>query len=56
MASNLEEQIEKKVKPILDKAMHRFLGITVDEIKSDMTDKLKKSPMLDLLIDFATYL
>ena len=53
MASNLEEQIEKKVKPILDKAMHRFLGITVDEIKLDMTDKLKKSPMLDLLIDFS---
>ena len=51
--ASIEEQIEKKVKPILDRAMHRHLGITVDEIKSDMTDKLKKNPLLDLLIDYS---
>ena len=50
--ASIEEQIEKKVKPILDRAMHQYLGITVDEIKSDMTDKLKNNPLLDLVIDF----
>ena len=44
----LEEQIDKKVKPILEKAMHEFLGITVDEIKSDISDELKQNPVLDL--------
>jgi len=49
----LEEQIEKKVKPILEKAMHESLGITVDEIKSDISDELKQNPVLDLLIDYS---
>lgn len=53
MAKDLEEQIEKKVKPILEKAMHQYLGITVDEIKKDVSDRIKKNPVLDLLIDFS---
>ena len=51
--SKLEDQIEKKVKPILDRAMHRYLGITVDEIKTDVSDQLKQNPVLDLLIDYS---
>ncbi|MBI4919315.1 hypothetical protein HY837_05250 [archaeon] len=31
--------------------MHKFLGITVDEIKVDISDKIKKSPLIDLIID-----
>ena len=51
--ARLEEQIDKKVKPILEKAMHESLGITVDEIKSDISDELKQNPVLDLLIDYS---
>lgn len=48
---DLEEVIKSKVKPILDKAMHRCLGITVAEINSDITDKILKSPLFLLDVD-----
>ena len=43
----LEEVIEKRVKPIVDKAMHKWLGVTISEIKADVSDKLKKEPLLE---------
>jgi DNA-binding NtrC family response regulator len=43
----LEEVIEKRIKPIVDKAMHKWLGVTVSEIKADVSDKLKKAPLLE---------
>lgn len=43
----LEEVIEKRVKPIVEKAMHKWLGVTVSEIKADVSDKLKKAPLLE---------
>ena len=44
----LEKVIEHKVKPILDDAMHKALGITVAEIESDISDRLKRNPLLDI--------
>ncbi|MBI2564700.1 hypothetical protein HYV79_01790 [Candidatus Woesearchaeota archaeon] len=46
-----EQALEFKIKPLLDQAMHKILGITVSEIKSDISDKLKKAPVLDFIID-----
>ena len=43
----LEEVIDKRVKPMVDKAMHRYLGITISEIKADISDKLKRAPLLE---------
>lgn len=43
----LEEVIDKRVKPMVDKAMHKWLGVTVSEIKADVSDKLKRSPLLE---------
>jgi len=50
----LEEVIEKRVKPIVEKAMHRWLGVTVSEIKADVSDKLKKAPLLEYEISTKT--
>ena len=47
----LELVIESKVKPIISSAMQKFLGITVNEIPSDISDKLIRSPVLDIEID-----
>lgn len=47
----LENIVEKRVKPIVEKAMHDFLGITIAEIESDISDKLKRSPLIDFEID-----
>lgn len=48
---NLEKVIQEKIKPMLDQAMHQYLGITVSEIKEDISDRLKKTPLLDLHVD-----
>ena len=45
---NLEKVITEKINPMLDNAMHEYLGITVNEIKDDISDKLKKTPLLDI--------
>ncbi len=47
----LENLVEKRVKPIVEKAMHDFLGVTITEIESDISDKLKRSPLIDFEID-----
>ena len=51
MPEKLEEEIKKKIKPIVDEAMHRFVGVKIDELSTDISDKLKKSPLLDFEID-----
>lgn len=42
----LEEKTEEKVKPIVDEAVHKGFGITIDEMSKDISEKLKKSPLV----------
>jgi len=51
MADDLEIVLKKKVKPLIDSAMHKFMGVTVDEIEADISDKLLKSPLMDIELD-----
>lgn len=51
MTDNLENAIDVKIKPLLDKAMQKSLGITVSEINSDISDKLLKTPLVDMVVD-----
>jgi len=48
---SVNEALDVRIKPLLDEAMHKYLGISVDEIKSDISDKIKKSPLIDFMID-----
>jgi len=43
---NLEKVMKEKVEPMIDNAMHKFLGITVSEISEDITDKIEKNPLI----------
>lgn len=47
----LEKILDSKVKPIVEEAMQKHLGITINEIETDISDQLKKSPLLDIDID-----
>ena len=49
--TTLEKVIDQKVKPMIDDAMHRFLGISINEIATDISDRLKKNPIFDFDID-----
>lgn len=46
----LEEVIEKRVKPMVEQAMAKYLGITVPEIELDISDRLR-APLLEYEID-----
>ncbi len=39
--NDLERTIEEKVKPLVDRAMRQYLGVSVSEIERDITAKLK---------------
>ncbi len=43
--------IDAKVKPIVEQAMQKYLGIRVSDIEADITDQLKRSTLLDIPID-----
>lgn len=51
MAGELEKLIESKVKPLLEEAMQRNLGITVSELEIDISDRLKRSALLEFEVD-----
>ncbi|MFC1755683.1 hypothetical protein ACFL96_20225, partial [Thermoproteota archaeon] len=46
----LEETV-KAVKPLVDEAMHKVMGITIDEMSDDISEKLGRSPLIDFEID-----
>ena len=48
---DLEKKIDERVKPMLDDAMQKFLGVTVGEIGKDISSKIKRSPLLDYDVD-----
>ncbi|MBI4448583.1 hypothetical protein HY641_00960 [Candidatus Woesearchaeota archaeon] len=48
---SLDIVVQDKIKPLLDTAMHKYLGITVKEIEKDITDQIKRSPLIDFVID-----
>jgi len=52
MRRKLEEVVEEKIEPILDEAMEKFLGIKVSEIRGDISDRIMKSPLLGLPIEY----
>ena len=51
MVGELEKLVESKIKPMLEQAMQKSLGITVAELESDISDKLKRSALLEFEVD-----
>ena len=51
MTEELEQLIDQKVKPLLDEAMHKNLGITVSELENDISDRLKRIALLEFDVD-----
>lgn len=42
MAEDLEKSLREKIEPYLEETMQKFLGIKVDELERDITDKIEK--------------
>lgn len=43
---SLEKVIHKKVKPIVDEALHKFLGLTIEELNKDISDTIESRPLV----------
>ncbi|MBI5398160.1 hypothetical protein HZB03_01730 [Candidatus Woesearchaeota archaeon] len=46
-----EKPARKNLEPIIDEALHKFLGVTIEELNKDISEKLQKSPLLEFTID-----
>jgi DNA-binding NtrC family response regulator len=49
----LESVMFDRVKPIVEHAMQTFLGVSINELNHDITEKLKKSPLLNIKPDLS---
>jgi len=50
MPKEMDQALDARIKPVLEDAMHKWLGVTVSEIEEDISDKLKR-PLLDFPVD-----
>jgi DNA-binding NtrC family response regulator len=48
---DLERVVKTRVKPVVDLAMQKAMGITVSELSRDITSKIEKNPLLGFAID-----
>lgn len=49
--SALEKKVKHEMKPVVEKGMHKFLGLTIDELAEDITSKIEVSPFLNVKIN-----
>ena len=47
----LDKVIKERVEPLVNEAMHRFLGVTITEIPGEISDKIEKNPLISYEID-----
>lgn len=51
MHNDLEKVISEKIRPIIDTSMQKFMGVTIKELSTDISHKLKRTPLLDFKIN-----
>lgn len=51
MSKSLDKVLKEKVEPIVDDAMHKFLGITIEEMRGEISDKIEKNRLISYNID-----
>lgn len=53
MPVTLERVLKEKIEPLIDEAMHRYLGITISEMSEEISDRIEKNPLLSYEINTA---
>lgn len=49
--TELSNLLDSKVKQLVEEAMHKYLGVTINEIEADISDAIKKGPLADYQVD-----
>lgn len=48
---SIEKVVSDRIEPIVEEAMRESLGITISELKKDISDQIKKNPMIDFTVE-----
>ena len=51
MPITLEKVLKNKIEPMIDEAMHKYIGITISEVSDEISDKIEKNPLLSYEIN-----
>jgi DNA-binding NtrC family response regulator len=51
---NLEIVVKDKIKPIIEEATERLIGVSIEKLSDDITSKLGRSSFLELDMDYGT--
>ena len=51
MVESLEDVIRKKINPLVEEAMQKFLGVSISELNKDISQKLTKNPLIEFEVD-----
>ncbi len=51
MPLTLEKVMKNKIEPMIDEAMHKYIGITISEVSDEISDKIEKNPLLSYEIN-----
>jgi DNA-binding NtrC family response regulator len=47
----LEKVIDENVKPVVEKTVQKYIGVTIKELNKDITEKLRKNPLIEIHVD-----
>ncbi|MBW2992879.1 hypothetical protein KY345_06710 [Candidatus Woesearchaeota archaeon] len=47
----LEKVMKEKINPLIEESLHRFLGVTINELNKELSDKIEANPLISFDID-----
>lgn len=50
---NLEKVMKEKINPMIEESLHKFLGVTINELNKDLSDKIETNPLISFDINTA---
>jgi DNA-binding NtrC family response regulator len=48
---DLERVLDEHVKPVVERTIQKYIGVSIKELNKDITEKLKKNPLIEFNID-----
>jgi len=49
----LEKVMKEKINPMIEESLHKFLGVTINELNKDLSDKIETNPLISFDINTA---
>jgi hypothetical protein len=43
---NLEKVMRERITPMIEHSLHKYLGITINELNKDLSDRIEANPLI----------